>query len=266
MRFALFRKCKLYCFSSLFFVFFALIFFSKIFAEEVVFHSIKHVAIIADGNRRWAKEHHLKVSEGHKRGIVHRTPILAKDLWDMGVHTVTVWAFSPANWNRGSEEVAHLMRCFEELLKEMLVVAENRKAKIVHLGRKDRLPDFLLQIIYEVEAKTAFFSEHVFNIGIDFGGKDEIIRACQKAWKKKGGKESLLEEDISQCLDTADQMYPSPDLVIRTSGEMRLSGFMLWQSIYSELYFTELYYPDLDRLELEKAIQSFYKRQRTFGR
>jgi undecaprenyl diphosphate synthase len=158
------------------------------------------------------------------------------------------------------------MECFDVLLKKVLSIAKKMDARIIHLGRKDRLPTYLLQTLKFVEKETSSFNKHVFNLAIDFGGRDEIIRACQKVQKLKGSLENITEEDISESLDTANQPFPSPDLIIRSSGEMRLSGFMAWQALYSELFFTKKYYPALTRIDLEEAVESFNQRQRTFGK
>lgn len=222
---------------------------------------LNHVAIIADGNRRWAKENNLPVLEGHKEGFIHTTPKVVEDLWDIGVHTVSIWGFSTGNWNRSESEIANIMDCFNELLKKMLPIAKKSQAKIVHLGRKDRLPGDILKTLNFVENETSSFKEHVFNLAIDFGGRDEIVRACQKAQNLKGSLEKITEDDILANLDTSQQPFPFPDLIIRTSGELRLSGFMMWQAVYSELYFTKKYYPALTRNDLQEAVESFQKRQ-----
>ncbi len=227
---------------------------------------LNHVAIIADGNRRWAKENHLPLSEGHKEGFINTSPKIIADLWDMGIHTVTIWGFSTGNWNRSESEVANVMNCLDELLKKMLPIAIQAEAKIIHLGRKDRLPDHLLQTLNRVEKETYLFNKHVFNIAIDFGGRDEIIRAIQKVESKKGSLENMTEDEISANLDTSQQPFPFPDLIIRPSGELRLSGFMAWQAVYSELYFTQKNYPALQRSDLEEAVSSFKSRERTYSK
>ena len=227
---------------------------------------LNHIAIIADGNRRWAKENNLSPLEGHREGFINTTPKIIEDLWDMGIHTVTIWGFSTGNWNRSECEIANIMDCFNILLKRMLPIAKKSRAKIIHLGRKDRLPEYLLQTLNFVEKETSSFKEHVFNFAIDFGGRDEIIRACQKIQSLKGSLEYITQDDMDANLDTAQQPFPSPDLIIRTSGELRLSGFMVWQALYSELYFMKKYYPALTRNDLVEAVEAFKKRQRTLSR
>lgn len=228
--------------------------------------TLNHVAVIADGNRRWAKQNNLPPSEGHKRGFIHTTPQIIENFWNLGVHTVTIWGFSTKNWNRSNSEVTNVMNCFNELLTKMLPIAKKNKGKIFHLGRKDRLPKDLLDTLSFVEKETSYFKEHIFNLAIDFGGRDEIIRACRKLSLSTGSLEDITEENIDAHLDTAAQPFPSPDLIIRPSGELRLSGFMSWQALYSELYFTKKYYPELTHKDLEEAIESFKKRDRTFSK
>ncbi|HEV8051582.1 MAG TPA: polyprenyl diphosphate synthase [Parachlamydiaceae bacterium] len=240
-----------------------------IFKAEAYAHAqceLNHIAIIPDGNRRWAKENNLDSLEGHKEGFINTTPKVIEDLWNMGIHTVTIWGVSTENWKRSEKEVANIMECIDLLLKKMLPIAKNSKAKIIHIGRKDRLPAYLLKTLMFVENETSSFDEHIFNFAIDFGGRDEIVRACQKTQKLKGSLDDITEEDISAAMDTAQQPFPLPDLIVRTSGEMRLSGFMAWQAIYSELYFTKKYYPALTRNDLEEAVESFNHRQRNYGK
>jgi undecaprenyl diphosphate synthase len=227
---------------------------------------LNHVAIIADGNRRWAQENNLDSFEGHKKGFIYTAPSVITDLWDMNIHTVTIWGFSTENWNRDPQEIAHLMDYFDQLLMNMLPVAKKYNAKIIHLGRKDRLPEFLLKTIMWVESKTAGNASHIFNIALDWGGKDEMVRAFQRMYEMKSFLGVITEDDIVRVLDTAHQPYSNPDLIIRTSGELRLSGFMMWQAAYSEFYFIQKHFPALDRNDLEEAVASFTNRQRRFGK
>jgi len=227
---------------------------------------LTHVAVIADGNRRWAEDNNLSLSEGHREGFVNNTPKIIEELWDMGIHTVTIWGFSTENWKRGDVEVKNLMEYYDELFMKMLPIAKKYNAKIVHVGRKDRLPAHLLQTINLVENETSIFNDHLFNFALDFGGRDEIIRAFQKIQRVKGSLENITEDDVTKAMDTGEQPYPSPDLIIRTSGEVRLSGFMAWQSAYSEFYFMNKHYPAVTRNDLEKAAESYKGRKRRFGR
>lgn len=228
---------------------------------------LNHIAIIADGNRRWAKENNLNPINDHHEGFVNKAPQVTEALWKQGIHTVTIWGFSTENWNRDTIEIENIMHCFEELLKKMLPIAQKYNAQIIHLGRKDRIPKYLLETIYQVEETTQLiFPSHIFNLAIDFGGRDEIIRAIQKIQSNDPLIKEITEEDISNNLDGVNQPYPNLDLIIRTAGELRLSGFMMWQSKYAELYFIDKYFPAIEEKDLDEAIVAFQKRIRTFSK
>lgn len=224
-----------------------------------------HIAIIPDGNRRWANDRHLPTIEGHRRGFDNAIKI-AKKTRDLGVSTLTLWAFSTENWDRTKEEVGYLMKLFEILIDKNLTEAMRDRVRITHIGRKDRIPKGLLKKIEESEQKTAHFDEYYLNIALDYGGRDEILRAAKKFEARNLKLETLTENNIDQNLDLANQPYPNPDMIIRTGREMRLSGFMLWQSQYSELFFPEVYFPDFNGSVLEKLIAEYEERQRRFGK
>lgn len=224
-----------------------------------------HIAIIPDGNRRWAKERGLPTFEGHRRGYEAGRKLVEK-IRELGISTVTFWAFSTENWNRSKEEVGYLMKLYETFIDRNLEDALKEKVKIIHLGRKDRIPKSLLKKINQAEEKTKGFKEYYLNIALDYGGHDEIIRAIQRLKDSNFKVQSLTAETFGQFLDTNSQPYPNPDLIIRTSDEERLSGFMPWQSEYSEFYFADCYFPDFNEEELEKAIHEYAKRKRNFGR
>lgn len=228
--------------------------------------SLKHIAIIADGNRRWAKDNNLHVFEGHRKGFIDVTPKICMELWNWGIHTVTIWCLSTGNWKRDRAEIENLLDLIEMLISIMLPIAKQIEAKIVHLGKKDRLPASLINKIKEAEVETKLYTKHTFNIGIDYSGPDEIIRACQKAIEQGIESHALSENLLSNFMDTAAQSNPIPDLIVRSSGEQRLSGFMMWQSVYSELYFTSKYFPEFDSEVLLNAILDFGKRGRTFSK
>src|SRR3989344_5770135 len=178
-----------------------------------------HVAIIPDGNRRWAKERGLPSFAGHQQGM-ERASEIARYARKLGISTATFWGLSTENWlKRPEEEVV----------------------RITHLGRKDRLPKHFIERLTALEAETKNNDKYFLNLGFDYGGRDEILRAMNR-WRNEGGGE-LSEEIFSNLFDTGDQPYPSPDLIIRTSGEMRMSGFLPWQSDYAELYFEKSYFP-----------------------
>src|SRR3989344_4846164 len=226
--------------------------------EEAVIRVPKHVVIIPDGNRRWARERGLLPWEGHKEGI-ERTKELLRLAPQMGVSHMTFWGFSTENWSRPAEEVGWLMRAFTRAVKELGKELIKNKTAFRHLGRKDRLDPKLLAGLTELENKTAHFKDSTFSMALDYGGRDEIMRAAKKA-SENGG---VSEENITKELDTAG--LPDPDLIIRTSGEQRLSGIMPWQGIYAELYFTPLYFPDFTPAQFQLALADYSQRQRRFG-
>lgn len=224
-----------------------------------------HVAIIPDGNRRWAKEHGLPSLEGHRRGFDVAVKI-GKKIRSLGVHTMTMWAFSTENWNRSKEEVSYLMKMYETFIEKNLKEAMKEKIRIIHLGRKDRISKKLLKKIQNSEEKTKDFKNYILNIALDYGGQDEIIRAIMKIPNSKLQIPNLNEENFGQFLDTANQPYPNPDLIIRTSGEQRTSGLMIWQAAYAEYIFLQKHFPDLNDKDIEEAIEEYSLRQRRFGK
>ncbi len=228
-----------------------------------------HVAIIPDGNRRWAKEKGLPTIEGHRRGF-NAAVNIAKKIRSMGVSTLTLWAFSTENWNRTADEIGYLMKLFEILFDKNLKSAIADRTKITHIGRKDRLSETLLAKIKKAENETKQFDKHFLNIALDYGGRDEVIRAVKKITSdivaKKLALDTLNEVKFQEYLDTGGLLHPDPDLVIRTSGEVRTSGFMMWQSAYSEFVFLEKYFPDITDDDIEDILGQFTIRQRRFGK
>ena len=224
-----------------------------------------HIAIIPDGNRRWAREHGLPTLEGHRRGFETGVEI-ARYIRNLGVHTLTVWAFSTENWSRKKEEVSYLMRLYEKMLDKFLSEALKDSVRIIHLGRKDRIPKSLLKKIESVEQKTRDNTKYILNIALDYGGRDEVLRAIKKLNDERITNDQLTEMAFDNYLDTAGQPYPNPDLIIRTSGEMRVSGLMIWQAAYAELYFLKKHFPELTEKDIDAALIEFTKRQRRFGK
>jgi len=223
------------------------------------------LVIIPDGNRRWARKRGLPTFEGHRRGFD-----VAVEIWraarKLDIHTLTLWAFSTENWQRTKKEVSYLMKLYETMIDKFLKEAKKNKTKIIHLGRKDRIPLNLRRKIEKAEKETRNYQRYILNIALDYGGRDEILRAIKKMQNEKGKRQNLTQEDFSRFLDTAGQPYPEPDLIIRTSGEKRISGFLLWQSAYSEFYFEPSYFPDFTPEKLKKAIKEYSKRERRFGK
>ncbi len=223
-----------------------------------------HIAIIPDGNRRWARAKGLHTFEGHKRGF-NMAVKLARTARAWGIHTVTLWGFSTENWDRTAEEVGYLMKLYERLVDNYLKEAKEDGVKIVHLGRKDRLPKSLMAKINKAEEETKNNKSYIMNIAIDYGGHDDIIRAVQKMISDKVPAKDVDKKLFESYLDTHDQPYPYVDLMIRTSGEQRTSGMLLWQSAYTEYYFENDHFPDFTPEKLREAILDFSRRRRRFG-
>lgn len=222
----------------------------------------KHVAIIPDGNRRWAKEKGKNTYEGHKKGFEQLIKI-AKKARNLGVKVFTVWAFSTENWKRSNEEVGYLMKLYEVMLDKYLSEALKDEVRIIHLGRKDRINNSLKNKIINIEEKTKNFDKSFLCIALDYGGRDEIIRGLNKI---RNSQSVIDESNFNNFLDTKDLPFPNPDLIIRTSGETRTSGFLTWQAAYSEYIFIDKYLPDYTDSDFEKTIVEFSKRQRRFGK
>ena len=222
----------------------------------------KHVVIIPDGNRRWATKHGLSPIEGHKKGLDAALKVV-RGSRNLGVKILTLWGFSTENWNRPSVEVRYLMRLYSWFFKKHLKELIKEGVKFNWLGRRDRVPKTLKQILEMIEAKTAQNTKYILNIAIDYGGHEELIEAFKKILKKKIRPSEINEELVSENLETAG--LPDPDLLIRTSGEMRTSGIMPWQTAYTELFFSKLYFPDFSLIELKRAISDYTNRQRRFG-
>jgi len=228
-------------------------------------HNIpKHIAIICDGNRRWARARNLPVFRGHQAGF-DITPKIAKAARDFGVHTLTYWAFSIENWDRSKEEIAFLMKRYEQFVDQHLKEAKKDKVRIVHLGRKDRLPASLVKKIIKAEEETKDNAKYILNIALDYGGRDEIIRATQKIIACGVKPETITEKTYGQYLDTFDQPYPYPDLLIRPSGEQRTSGMFCWQGAYTEIYWLPDHFPAFTPEILKEAVIDFSRRRRRFG-
>lgn len=230
----------------------------KDFAEKIP----QHVVIIPDGNRRWAKKHGLAPIEGHKKGLDTALSVV-KGSRDLGVKVLTLWGFSTENWHREPYEVNYLMRIYTLFFKKHFKELIDEGVKFRWIGRRDRVPKQLKATLEKIEKETARNTNYILNICIDYGGHDEIIRAFKKLLKKGISASKISEEMIAKNLDTAGQ--PDPDLLIRTSGEMRTSGILPWQTVYSELYFAKMFFPDFSVDELKRAIGEYSARRRRFG-
>lgn len=220
----------------------------------------RHVAIIMDGNGRWAKMRHLPKIAGHRHGIesVRRVVEYCRKL---GIPVLTVYAFSTENWKRPKREVNALMGFIEEYLKKELDNFKKNQIRLNCIGRLDRLPPRIKKSIDEAMEETKSFSKLIFNVALNYGARSEIVDAVNKIIDS--GRERIDEESFNQFLYTKG--LPDPDLLIRTSGEMRLSNFLLWQISYTEFYFTQKLWPDFTKEDLEKAIEAYQKRNRRYG-
>jgi undecaprenyl diphosphate synthase len=223
-----------------------------------------HIAIILDGNRRWARSHGLPTLEGHKAGFEAGLKV-AKASRNWGVHTFTVWGLSTENWDRSPKELAYLMKLYWNMVSEVEKESKIDDIRFVHIGRKDRIPKALATYIKSLEDRTRNNKSHVFNAAIDYGSRDEIVRATRKIIKAGVKPEDVNEDLFSSYLDTGDQPYPNVDLYIRTSGEQRMSGFLMWQAAYAEFNWVIDHLPDLTPEKLRDIIIDYSRRRRRFG-
>ena len=225
-----------------------------------------HIAIIMDGNRRWAKERGLNVSDGHKKGA-ETLENIANYCNDIGIKYLTVYAFSTENWKRGKDEVGALMNLLRFYLDKFSKRADTQNMRIKVLGNIGVLDESLQKSIKKAIERTENNTGLTLNIALNYGGRDEITMAMRKiAEKVKAGiisPEDITENTIEQNLYTAGQ--PDPDLLIRTSGEVRTSNFLPWQLVYSEFCFKEKYWPDFSNEDIDEAIEIYQKRNRKFG-
>jgi undecaprenyl diphosphate synthase len=222
-----------------------------------------HIALIPDGNRRWAKEHGLPTLQGHAKGL-NRIQELSKVAQDMGIETMTVWGFSTENWDREQSERDYLFKLFMRMLRRMAREARSRNIRIRHLGRRDRLPSMIIDYLKKLEAETEENQRYQLNIALDYGGRDELIRAIKRMMDDGLTSDQVDERTFSTYLDTGS--LPDPDLIIRTSGEHRVSGLLPWQGTYAEYYFSPLHLPDFGEAEFREAIAEYGRRQRRFGK
>ena len=228
----------------------------------------RHIAIILDGNGRWAASHALPRALGHKKGC-ETLEQTVEDCARLGIEYLTVYGFSTENWKRSEEEVGALMQLFRFYMKKLITVANANNVRAKMIGERSRFPEDIQKGIAELEESTKGNTGMLFSFAVNYGGRDEIIRAIHRIALESPPSElteklsHLTEEEFSKYLDTAGT--PDPDLVIRTSGEFRTSNFLLWQSAYAEYYISSVYWPDFNLEELKKAISSYQNRERRFG-
>lgn len=240
--------------------------------------NLTHIGLIPDGNRRWAEQTANSLEYAYNRGGERVREALDTARDEYGIANATVWCLSTENWRRPPEELDLLVTIFSRLIDEYIDQADEHGRRIVHLGRKGGLPGALVERLVEVQEVTRYNDRGVLNLALDYGGGDEVRRACGGLLLDAlaGTLDPACIAEITRTgtvpatafaarLDTGGQRDPEPDLVVRTSGELRLSGFMPMQTAYSELYFAECLWPDFDAHELNKAITSYHSRQRRFG-
>lgn len=221
-----------------------------------------HIAFIMDGNRRWARAKSLPTVEGHRRGYGAMKNV-AQWCLDYGIKYMTVYAFSTENWKRSKEEVEYLMDLLYFALTKDIKEFDKKGIKLNIIGDKSGLSEKIQKAANDAEEKTKNNTKGVFNIAVNYGGRLEIVQAVQKIIQAKIPQDLINEELIFQHLYTANQ--PDPDIVVRTSGETRLSGFLTWQSVYSELFFIKTLWPDFSKEDLNDIILTYNKRERRFG-
>lgn len=226
----------------------------------------EHVAIILDGNGRWAKKRGLPRSLGHKEGCVTLEKTV-EDSARLGIKYLTVYGFSTENWKRSSDEVGALMQLFRYYMVRLLKVAKANNVRVSMIGDQQRFDRDIVEGIHKLEQETKDNTGLTLVIAVNYGGRDEIVRATRNIMKdvKEGNvlPEEMDETMFQSYLDTAK--IPDPDLLIRTSGELRLSNYLLWQLAYTELYVTDCYWPDFNIDEMKKAIAAYNSRERRFG-
>jgi undecaprenyl diphosphate synthase len=224
---------------------------------------LKHVAIIMDGNRRWATERNLDSVKGHEEAAKNAIEPLIEKCAELGIPYVTFWAFSTENWRRDETELKGLFDVFRFALGSLAIRFIQRGARLRILGDVSRFPQDIAQKTLEMISKSSKNHKITVTFALNYGGRDEIIRAIKKIITEKIPADNVNEELFSSYLDTAG--IPDPDLIIRTGGEQRTSGYLPWQAVYSELYFTPVLFPDFTPHEFTKALKDFAGRDRRFG-
>ena len=223
----------------------------------------RHIAMIMDGNGRWALSRGLPRLAGHKAGTENLRRVIRSTV-EFGVKYLTIYAFSTENWGRPLEEVRGLMSILEDVLQKELNELHKEGVQLRHIGRLERLPGRLQEQVLDAIELTKNNDRLVLNVAFNYGGRDEIVHAIQKIIKDGIPAEKVTDELVNQYLYTAG--VPDPDLIIRTSGELRVSNFLIWQAAYSEWYVTPTYWPDFDKAEYQRALETFAQRDRRYGK
>ncbi len=222
-----------------------------------------HVALTMDGNGRWARQRGLPRLLGHRAGV-ERVPATLDLLASRGVHYVTLFAFSTENWERPTDEVEGLISLLHETLLRETDLLREKNIRVFHIGWSDRLSSDTREVVQQIQQSTSENTGLVVNVAFDYGGRQEILSAVRQLMREGVAPEAVDEQLFESYLFTAH--CPDPDLIIRTGGELRISNFLLWQSAYSEFYYTTTLWPDLDCAELERALTAYRNRQRRFGK
>lgn len=222
----------------------------------------RHIAIIMDGNGRWAEIRGLPRSEGHKIGV-NRVREIVDATYRIGIEFLTLYTFSIENWQRPNDEITVILGLLENALREERDSFIEKEIRFKVIGNREKIPEKLRFLIEHLENITKSFKKLTLQCALSYSSRDELVRAIKKAININLEPQEITEETISSLLDTAD--VPDPDLIIRTSGEQRLSNFLLWQSAYSELYFTPTLWPDFTKEELLESIFEYQNRDRRFG-
>lgn len=223
----------------------------------------KHVAIIMDGNRRWAKKQGLAAIAGHAYAVENTVEKLIERAGEMGIKYLTLWAFSTENWRRDSEEVSGLMNLFRKALLTKVEKFIQKGARLKMIGDISRFAPDIQEGMKKAMEESEKNDKITVTFALNYGGRDEIVRAINHLTIKPLDH-LIMEKDLEKYLDTAGM--PDPDLIIRTGGEQRMSGFMMWSGAYSELYFTDKLFPEFSPEEFDKAIEEYQTRQRRFGK
>ena len=223
----------------------------------------QHVAIIMDGNGRWALQRGLPRLAGHKAGTENLRRVIRSTV-EFGVKYLTIYAFSTENWGRPPEEVKGLMYILEDVIDRELNALHKEGVQLRHIGRLERLAPSLQEKVLDAIDVTKSNNRLILNIAFNYGGRDEIVQAIQRMMKDDVPPEKVTDELVSQYLYTAG--VPDPDLIIRTSGELRVSNFLIWQAAYSEWYITPTFWPDFDKDEYRRALEAFSHRDRRYGK
>jgi undecaprenyl diphosphate synthase len=225
---------------------------------------LQHVAIIMDGNRRWAKQHKLQALQGHQYVTDKVIEPLVDRCIELKIPYLTLWAFSTENWQREKSEVEGLMQLFRKAFQKSVEDLHQKGVKLNYIGDMSKFPKDIQESVQKWMEISKNNTKITVSFALNYGGRDEIIRAIHKAQKNGADLSEITSEQFSTFLDTSDM--PDPDMIIRPGGEKRLSGYLAWQAVYAELYFTDLLMPDFGPKQLDAAIEEYDSRQRRFGK